>query len=357
VKRKALIISMIAAVTIVTATLIWAHAISPKKPQTGVASQDSLWLVAGPRRVEPHSEDIQLAAEISGKLKRVYVEEGDSVKRGEVLAELKNDDYRAQVESAGANVRQKEAELRKVINGARREERLRARSTVNQTEAVMNNARAEMLRHQKLFAAGVISREQADTYAKEYEVARAQYEETVQSNRLIDSAAREEDRSIAAANLQVAQAGLDDARALLAKTYVRSPIDGVVLRRYHRAGESVSNGATNPDPIFTVGDTLSLRVRVDVDEADVSKLALGQKAYVTADAYGKQKFWGHVVRIGEELGPKNIRTDEPTERVDRKILETLVQLDPGTKLPVGLRVDAFIVGGDQQQNGGSAGEL
>jgi HlyD family secretion protein len=355
-KRKALIIPMIAAVTIVTATLIWAHAISPKKPETKIVSRDSLWLVAGPGRVEPHSENIQLAAEISGKLKRVFVDEGDSVKRGQILAELVNDDYRAQVESAEANVRQKEAELRKVINGARREERLRARSTIDQTQAVMNNARAEMLRHQRLFAAGVISREEADTYVKEYEVAKAQYEETVQSNRLIDSAAREEDRSIAAANLQAAQAKLDEVRALLAKTYLRSPIDGVVLRRFHRAGESVSNGATAPDPIFTVGDTHSLRVRVDVDEADVSKLALGQKAYVTADAYGKQKFWGHVVRIGEELGPKNVRTDQPTERVDRKILETLVQLDQGAKLPVGLRVDTFIVG-NQAQNARAAGEL
>jgi len=47
--------------------------------------------------------------------------------------------------------------------------------------------------------------------------------------------------------------------------------------------------------------------------------------------------------VSEQLGPKNIRTDEPTERVDRKILETLVELESGSHLPVGLRVDAFIV--------------
>lgn len=50
-----------------------------------------------------------------------------------------------------------------------------------------------------------------------------------------------------------------------------------------------------------------------------------------------------MVRVGQQLGPKNIRTDEPTERVDTKILETLVELDPGAQLPDGLRVDAFIV--------------
>jgi hypothetical protein len=63
---------------------------------------------------------------------------------------------------------------------------------------------------------------------------------------------------------------------------------------------------------------------------------------VTADAYGKQRFTGHVIRVGNELGRKNIRTDEPTEKVDTKILETLVQLDPCIQLPVGLRVDAYI---------------
>ena len=55
-----------------------------------------------------------------------------------------------------------------------------------------------------------------------------------------------------------------------------------------------------------------------------------------------------MVRVSEQLGPKNIRTDEPTERVDRKILETLVELESGSQLPVGLRVDAFIVGEEEQ---------
>jgi hypothetical protein len=94
-----------------------------------------------------------------------------------------------------------------------------------------------------------------------------------------------------------------------------------------------------------VGDKAVLRVRVDVDETDVSKVHVGDKAYATADAFGDHKFWGHVVRVGEQLGPKNVRTDEPTERVDRKILETLVELDPGAAIPVGLRVDAYIVAG------------
>src|ERR1700690_4398199 len=76
-------------------------------------------LIAGPGRVEPYSEDIKIGSELSGRLKVVIAEEGDVIRRGQVLAELENADYRAQVESARANVVARQAALRKVINGAR----------------------------------------------------------------------------------------------------------------------------------------------------------------------------------------------------------------------------------------------
>ena len=309
-------------------------------------------LIAGPGRVEPYSEDIKIGSELSGRLKVVIAEEGDVIRRGQVLAELENADYRAQVESARANVVAKQAALRKVINGARRQERDEAWSSVNEAKAVTENAQSELHRRQELFTAGVISREELDRYGREADVAKAKYEVAVQQHALVDDHAREEDRSLAEADLALAEAQLEEAQARYEKTFIRSPIDGSVLRKHHRSGESVSNSSTVPDPILTIGDRKTLRVRVDVDETDVSKVSVGQKAYVTADAFGKQKFWGRVVRVGQQLGPKNVRTDEPTEKVDTKILETLVELDPGSQLPDGLRVDAFIVpdGGEVAEN-------
>ena len=309
-------------------------------------------MIAGPGRVEPYSEDIKIGSELSGRLKSVKVEEGDAIRRGQVLAELENADYRAQVESARANVVAKEAVLRKVINGARRQERDEAWSSVNEAKAVMENSQSELRRRQELFSAGVVSREELDRYAREADVAKAKYDAAVQQHALVDDHAREEDRSLAEADLTLVQGQLAEAEARYQKTFIRSPIDGSVLRKHHRSGESVSNSSTVPDPVLTIGDRKTLRVRVDVDETDVSKVRLGQRAYVTADAFGKQKFWGHVVRIGQQLGPKNVRTDEPTEKVDTKILETMVELDPGSQLPDGLRVDAFIVpdGGEVADN-------
>jgi len=309
---------------------------------TASVSQAPL-LIAGPGKVEPYSEDIKIGSELSGRLKAVNVEEGDAIRRGQTLAELENADYRAQVESSRANVLAKEAVLRKVVNGARRQERDEAWSSVNEAKAVMENAQSELHRRQELFAAGVVSREELERYGREADVAKAKYDAAVQQHALVDDHAREEDRSLAEADLQLAQAQLAEAVARYEKTFIRSPIEGSVLRKHHRSGESVSNSSTVPDPILTIGDRKALRVRVDVDETDVSKVRVGQRAYVTADAFGQQKFWGHVIRVGQQLGPKNVRTDEPTERVDTKILETLVELDPGSQLPDGLRVDAFIV--------------
>jgi len=312
-------------------------------PATAAGSVQGPMLIAGPGRVEPYSEDIKIGSELSGRLKTVFVEEGDAIHRGQVLAELENADYLAEVESAKASVVAKEAALRKVVNGARRQERDEAWSSVDEAKAVMENAQSEAHRRQELFAAGVISREELDRYASEADVAKAKHEAAVQQHSLVDDHAREEDQSLAEADLQLAKAQLEEAQARYEKTFIRSPIDGTVLRKHHRSGESVSNSSTVPDPVLTIGDRKTLRVRVDVDETDVSKVHIGQKAYVTADAYGKQKFWGRVVRVGQQLGPKNVRTDEPTEKVDTKILETLVELDPDSQLPDGLRVDAFIV--------------
>jgi HlyD family secretion protein len=328
---------------LLTASLVVASRRTHELTPASAPTRNTPRMIAGPGRVEPSSEDIKIGSELSGRLKSVNVEEGDAIQRGQVLAELENADYRAQVESARANVIAKQAVLRKVINGARRQERDEARSSVNEAKAVMENAKSELHRRQELFSAGVVSREELERYAREADVAQAKYEAAVQQHALVDDHAREEDQSFAEADLQLAQAQLDEAQARYDKTFIRSPIDGTVLRKHHRSGESVSNSSTVPDPVLTIGDRNTLRVRVDVDETDVSKVNVGQKAYVTADAFGTQKFWGHVVRVGQQLGPKNVRTDEPTEKVDTKILETMVELDPGSHLPDGLRVDAFIV--------------
>ncbi len=73
-------------------------------------------------------------------------------------------------------------------------------------------------------------------------------------------------------------------------------LSAVVLRPYHRAGESISTSSQRHRPHLRPGDTCKLRV--DVDETDVSKLRLGQRTYVTADFFGKRQFWRLLVQVG-----------------------------------------------------------
>jgi HlyD family secretion protein len=298
-------------------------------------------VIAAPGRVEPISEEVRVGAEMSGKLRDVPVEEGQRISAGQVVAILENDDYSARVALAEAQLTLKEAELRRVINGARQQERREAMASIKEAEAVMENARVEQQRRQTGYAQGVFAKEEADRAEREFGVAKARYDAAVERHALIDDEAREEDRTRAEADVALARAQLAEARARFEKTIVRSPINGIVLRKYLKRGETFSDQRNIP--ILTLGDDSVLRVRMDVDETDVSRVREGQRAYVTADAFGTEKFWGRVVRVGELLGRKNILTDQPTERVDTKVLETLIQLENGHKLRSGLRVDAFIL--------------
>lgn len=297
--------------------------------------------IAGAGRVEPASEEIRIGSELDGRLKRVAVEEGDRVRAGQVVAELDNGDFIARVALAKANIAQQEAVVERLVNGSRKQERGESSASVREAQAVLENARVERDRRRILLDRGAISRTELDTAEREFRVAEARLAGVEERRSLVDDVTRPEDLERARAELAAARARLLEAEALLAKTIIRSPIDATVLRKKRKAGESVSNNGDTP--ILTLGDTSRLRVRMDVDENDIARIAVGRTAWVTAPAYGaSRKFTGKVVEIGQALGRKNVRTDEPTERVDVKILETLIELDPGQTLPVGLRVDAYI---------------
>ena len=314
---------------------------SPPTGTTAVSRSDGI-VAAAPGLVEAVSEDIRVSSQVGGRLAQVLVDESDVVTRGQVLAIVENADYRARVASAEATLRLREADARRIRNGAREQERRDAEAALREASAVLDNMSADLVRKRELFRETVISRSELDNAEQQAGVARARLDSARERLSLVETGARDEDRAHADADVALARAALDEVRAMLDKTYVRSPIDGVVFRRFRRAGESVS---TQFDaPIVTLADRSHVRVRVDVDETDIARVRVGQSAYVTADAFGGSRFTGHVVRVGQMLGKKNVRTDEPTERVDTKILETLVELDDGRELPLGLRVQAFIQG-------------
>jgi HlyD family secretion protein len=309
------------------------------------ASDSKLPLATSPQiaalgRIEPIAEDRDIAAVITGKIKAVNVDEGDSVTAGQIIAEIESDDMRARLLAAEAKVKLREAELQRLLNGARQEEREEARAQVADAEAALFLAKQNQGRRERLAEKGIVSTERMDETRSAMAAAVARKAIQMHRLELLLLPPRPEDVAKAEAEVAVARADAAEAKANLAKTLIRSPIDGVVLRRYRLAGETVSNQV--PMPIVRIGDTRHLRARAEVDETDVAHVAVGQRAYITADAYGAQRFWGRVSRVGSMMGRKRLKSDDPAERIDTKAIEVLVDLDDNPALPIGLRVDTFI---------------
>ena len=223
-----------------------------------------------------------------------------------------------------------------------------------QTLPNVEQAKREVERREKLYASGDVSREELERTKRDLETAQKQSNAMREKYNVVNADARKDDLHKADtaillaenqaneydAMIREAEARVKTAQANLDKTIVRAPISGVVLRKRLKDGESVSTDSATG--IVTIADVSALRVRVDLDETDVAKVRENQAAYITADAFGDRKFAAKVIKIGQILGRKNFRTERPTEKVDTKILEILLELEKGQSLPLGLRVDAFI---------------
>jgi HlyD family secretion protein len=296
--------------------------------------------VAALGRVEPRSEELHVAAAMTGRLASVAVEEGDPVGQGDVLAILENADHEARVRVAEAARAVAQASLERVRNGPRPAEREEAAAQVREAEAMLALAERELRRQQGLAERALSSAQELDEAANKHAVALARLARAQQHREVIDSPPRADELARAEAEVTLAEARLAEARAVLEKSLVRSPVTGMVLRKLRHAGEQVTE--LGDTPIVVVGDTSRLRVRAEVDEADIALVRLGQAAYVQADAYGERRFPGRVGRVGSLMGRKTLRSEQPAERLDTRVLEVLIDLEPATELPVGLRVDAYL---------------
>jgi len=297
-------------------------------------------VVAAPGRVEPVSEEIFVGAEIPGALKEILVREGEHVRKGQPLASLVNDDLTAAVAANNAQLGVREAELQRIVNGARNEERREAAASVREAKAAVDNAQVELKRREQLLSTGDIAKSRVDLADRDFRMANEHLAAVQEHLALVEAPAREDEMARAQSAVAAARAAVREAEGKLAKTMIRSPIDGVVLRRNLKAGESISDPFAQP--VFTLGDVSALRVRVEIDETNVGMVRVGQPAYITADAWRGRKFPGRVATVGQLVTPRKVRTDAPGERLDRKVLEALVDLDPGSGLPPGLRVDVFV---------------
>lgn len=318
-------------------------------------------------RVEPVTE-VTLANKIPGRIKAVLVKEGDTVTVGQPLIRFDDEEFQTQIRMSRARVATAEAEVRRaqrgvesaqarhaeVKSGARREEIETARAELAQARLRGVNAEVDRLRFKRLVEDGFVARSQYDAVETEAEVARSRVRAAEEGLKLLQagpkpetvetamSHAREAEAELKRAESQVAQARaeVDHARAVLQSTVVASPLNGRVTRKFVEPGEAVDISA----PLLILGDTRKIIVKAEVDETEVGKLALGQTAAITADAYPGRVFPGSVYELGQTVGKRKIRPEDPTRMQDMKVLETKLEVtEAGPDLKLGMTVDVKIL--------------
>jgi HlyD family secretion protein len=296
---------------------------------------------AAPGLIEPFGEEREIASQVIGVIGKMLVEENDLVRAEQPIAIVENSEQVARLASERAQLAEAKAQLEKAVNGARPEERREAEDNLAQIDADLNMASLDFGRKEPLVKSGAATQATLDQSTATLRALKARRAAAAERLAVIQAGTRHEDIAVAQAMVARLEAETQLAEALLDKTIIRSPIDGVILRRQRNAGEAVTN--IDPTPIAIVGDLSRLRVRAEVDETDIGHVRLGQRVEVTADAYPGQRCGGAVARIAQRLGAKLVNTGRPAERPDMKVMQALIDLDPGVKLPVGLRVDVFFL--------------
>ena len=300
--------------------------------------------IAARGRVEgATSQDIKLASRVVGRLKEVSVNDGDPIRKGQVVAVLENNDLLAQVEQARANVLHAQAALERLQNGARPEERAASRAAMNEAQAAADNARqnyaalAKALpgrRHYFAIGSGPGGARREDgAGAAGIGAAELQAGDGAARARRMWPPPRR--------NLNLARAQLAQAQDNYDNTFVRSPVDGVVVKRYMNPGESISYESLY-QPIVSVSDTTHLMVRAEIDETDIGKIQIGQRASIRCDAFRGQTFTGTWCALAAAWARRRFRPTIPRKRSIWTFWKAFVEVDPGTPLRVGLRVDVYI---------------
>ncbi|HEX2691973.1 MAG TPA: HlyD family efflux transporter periplasmic adaptor subunit [Kofleriaceae bacterium] len=303
-------------------------------------------VLIAPGRVEPVHDAVKLAFEAQGRITEILVGEGDAVHAGQVLARLDDRLARARVAAALAGLAQAKARYLFARRGPRPEDISAARADADAAAADARHRGAEQARSAELGKVGALALTVVDADDAAARVATAQATAAAARYQSLAKGTRAEQIEEAAAAITLAQAELDAARVALENTALTAPTDGVILRRIAEVGALVT--LTAPVAVLAMADLGQLEIRAEIDEADVARVAPGQPAYATADAYGERRFAVRITRITRELGRKTVRDDDPRARVDTRVLEVTARFEgtsggaPTVTLPLGLRMQVHI---------------
>ena len=248
---------------------------------------------------------VKLSSDISGQIVELNVEEGDSVKKGQLLAKIFADIYTNQLNQAVAQVNQQNA----------MEDNVKAQ--LPGLKATMDAAQAQYDRQKTLLSQKVISLSEFETATTSLRTAQANYNAALQNVTSNEAAV-----TSAKANLAIQAANVD-------KTTIASPLNGVVSLLSVKKGERVAgNQFAAGTEIMRVADMSKIEAVVDVGENDITKVHLGDSAVVEVDAYNGRKFKGFVTQIASSIVSTAASSSSTTNDVTN--YKVHIRLNPST---------------------------
>jgi HlyD family secretion protein len=273
-------------------------------------------------------------------VRKVTVQEGEQVTAGQVLVQLDDGVERAALQAAEADLAAERANLTRTLRGLRVEDKDAVSAEAQAARARAALSASVLARTEVLAQSGAVTQDELERARRQAQADEATYKAVEARLRAAEAGSRSEDVAFAKARVLATEARVAQARAALERLSIRAPLAGEVLQVKVREGELYSFQGS--EPLLILGDTRRLRVRMDVDERDIARVKQGASAYVTADAFGTRRFTGRVVELGRRFGRKNVRTDDPVEKNDTKILEVVIELDSNALLVPGQRVTSFV---------------
>ncbi|HEY6291267.1 MAG TPA: efflux RND transporter periplasmic adaptor subunit [Terriglobia bacterium] len=283
--------------------------------------------------------EIEVASKVVGKVDWIGVEKGDPVKKGQELVRLEDTEYRAQLEQAQGNLLNLEAKLAELEHGSRPQEIDQARANLLQAQADLANARLTYQRNQALESAGVVSKQDFDNSEYSYKNLQARVDSLQQAYDLVKIGPRQEDIEAMKGQVEQAKGLVAYDQDQLDNTIIRAPSDGTILERAVEKGEFVTNGFVGDKGakgyVVTLADLKDLQVELDIAQNDFARLHMGQKGWVTTDAYPDRKYEGRLA----EISPKADR-QKATVQVKVQVVKPDSYLRPEMNASVAFVADS-----------------
>ncbi len=249
---------------------------------------------------------VDITTKVSGYLKEVIYESGDTVEQGVVVAKISRPDLRIQVLRDEASLKKAQFQLADMKKGPRIQELAEAQASVKSSESVYEKTKSDYNRYKTLYEQGGISSQSFENIKSELDVAFNSLASTRERLSLVEEGTRPDLIDAQEKEVERSKSILEISRSILEDTILTNPINGTILTKNYENGEFVAIGS----PVYTIADLSDCWVKVYVASSQLGLIKLGENADVKIDSYPDKIFKGTIKEISQtaEFTPRQTLT-------------------------------------------------